>query len=125
MSRVDGCQRKFMKMDIFAQPFRLILPDGEDEYRSFLGSLLSLLTAILLVGYGAYKIEELATNSDYKIQIHDQRYYYDADDEFTFEDHGFMIAAAITASDGNPDDITDPEIGEVKFVMKTFDEASI
>ena len=120
MSRVDVCQRKFMKIDIFAQPFRLILPDGENKYRSFLGSLLSLLTAILLVGYGAYKIQELASNSDYKIQIQDQRYYYDAADEFTFEDHGFMIAAAITAYDGSPDDITDPEIGEVKFVMKRW-----
>ena len=31
-----------------------------------------------------------------------------------------MIGAAITAYDGNPEDITDPEIGELKFVRKEF-----
>ena len=31
-----------------------------------------------------------------------------------------MVAAAITAYDGSPADITDPEIGEVKFYMKKF-----
>ena len=120
LSRVDRCQRGFMAIDIFGQPFRFLLPNGEDEYRSFLGSFPSLLLAMLLLGYATYKIEGLTLNSDYKTQIHDQRYFYDAADEFTFEEDGFMIAVAITAYDGSSDNITDPEVGELKFVMKTW-----
>lgn len=79
-----------------------------------------MFTAFILIGFAAYKLIALATNLDYKIQVHDQKFYYDASDEFTFQDTRFVIAAAITAYDGNPDDITDLEIGEVKFYMKKF-----
>ena len=114
-----------MRIDLFAQPFRFLLPDREDKYRSCLGAVLSLITLVLLIGYALYKIQELTVNQEYSIQIHDKKLYYDAADAFTFEDNGFVMAAAITAYDGSPDDITDPEVSEVKFYRKTFDKDSI
>ena len=117
---MDGCQQHFLSLDLFRQPFNFLLPDEKANYRTFLGSLLSLLTIFLLIGFAAYKLTAISVNSDYKIQLHDQKFFYDASDEFTFQDHGFMVAAAITAYDGSPADITDPEIGEVKFYMKKF-----
>ena len=116
----DGWQHRFMKIDLFAQPFRLLLPDREDKYRSILGAVFSLGTLIILIGYALYKIQELTVNLDYSIQIHEKKLFYDPADELTFENDGFMIAAAITDYDGSAEDITDPEIGEVKFYRKTF-----
>ena len=78
-----------------------------------------------MVGFAAYRLTALATNLDYKIQVHDQKYFYDSTDEFTFKDNRFMIAAAVTAFDGSSEDITDPEIGQVKFYMKRFGDEPI
>lgn len=62
----------------------------------------------------------LATSSDYKIQELEKKFFYDASDEFTFDESQFMVAAAITAYDGSSEDITDLEVGELKFYMKRF-----
>ena len=125
MSAMDGCQQNFLRLYLYRQPFNFLLPDKKDSYRTFLGSLLSLLTVFLLIGFATYKLIAISTNSDYKIQVHDQKFFYDASDEFTFQDHEFMIGAAITAYDGSSEDITDPEIGEVKFYMKKFGDEPI
>ena len=117
---MDHCQKKFMVLDLFRQPFRFLLPDREDMYRTFLGSSLSLLCFIILLGFGALKVTALATSSDYKIQVHDKKFFYDDVDEFTFDESQFMVSAGVTAFDGSSEDITDPEVGEIKFYMKRF-----
>ena len=60
------------------------------------------------------------TSNDYKIQVHEQKAFYDAVDKFNFKDDGFMVGAAITAYDGSAEDITDPSIGELKFIRKSW-----
>ena len=45
---------------------------------------------------------------------------FDASHSFGAE-HGFVVAAAITAFDGKAFNITDPTIGELKFYYKTWD----
>ena len=49
--------------------------------------------------------------------------FYEIDDEISFKDNGFMVAAAVTAYDGDPTDITDPSIGELKFYRKAWDNS--
>ena len=77
-------------------------------------------TYIILIAFAAYRLTALTTHSDYKIQVQDKKFFYGDGDEFTFEESRFMIAAAVTAYDGSGEDITDPEVGEVKFYMKRF-----
>jgi len=120
MGAVDGCQRRFLNLDLFRQPFRFLLPDQQDRYRTFLGALLSLITLMGLVAFSVVRLTALTTNSDYKIQVQNKKYFYEDSDVFSFETHGFNVAAAITGYDGNPLDITDPEVGQIKFYMKRF-----
>ncbi len=85
-----------------------------------MGSCLSLLTVILLLAYAGYKITALASNTDYKIQMHDQKYFYPEKEVINSAKDSFIIAAAVTSYDGNPEDITDPEIGELVFYRKEW-----
>ena len=124
MGAVDGCQRRFLNLDLFRQPFNFLLPDQKDRYRTFLGALLSLITLMGLVAYSVVRLTALATNSDYKIQVQNKNYFYEDSDVFGFETHGFNVAAAITGYDGNPLDITDPEVGQIKFYMKRFGDVA-
>lgn len=52
--------------------------------------------------------------------MHDQENFYKFTEEFKVND-GFMLAAALTAYDGNSTDITDHSIGRLKFTRKTWD----
>lgn len=96
------------------------MPDKRDEYRTFLGSCLSAITIFTLVIFSAWKLLALVTSSDYKVQVHEQKQFYEDSAKLTLENDGFLMAAAITAFDENPYDITDLEIGELKFIRKRW-----
>ena len=61
-------------------------------------------------------------NGQYQVQLQTLDNFYDTTDSFSVED-GFMVAAAVTdfAAGGGNVDITDPEIGEIKFYLKNWD----
>ena len=42
-------------LDIYRMPFRLLLPDDNGMYRTFLGTVLSVLTLIMVITYGGFK----------------------------------------------------------------------
>ena len=76
-----------------------------------MGSCLSLLTLMVLISYGSWKLVVLVTSQDFKIRVGEQKDFFDESDNFTFSANNFMIAAAVTAYDGKREDITDAEIG--------------
>ena len=57
---------------------------------------------------------------DYKVQVNDQENFYSFKETFGTQD-GFNIAAALTAYDGKPDDITDLSVGRLRFITKNWD----
>ena len=91
-----------------------MMPDHRDRYRTILGSVLSIITFALILGYGSYKIMDLVYYKDFKLLKFEKENFYDMREPFTNED-GLMIAAAITAYDSETEPIEDPEVGEIKF----------
>ena len=85
----------------------MILPDGKDTYKSFLGSMFSLITIILLSIYGIFKLLSLMNYSDYNVQVSMKENFYAAEDRFGFED-GYMMAAGLITYDGKDFNIEDP-----------------
>ena len=120
MTRVDKCQRNFLAIDLYQQPFMFLLPDKEDQYSTFLGSLLSLATMVTLVIFAAYKLVDHFGDKDYTILVHEKKLFFDESEEFSYYGNNFMVAAAVTSLDGSPEDITDPEIGAIKFYRKQW-----
>ena len=94
------------------------MPDHEPRYRSLAGSCFSLFTIILVISYAAYKLIDLLELNDYKLQEAVQENFFTAEVPLTPQDHGFMVAAAITAYDGSSEVIEDPEIGTLKMYIK-------
>ena len=56
LNGIEKCQKGTLKLDLYKQPFRLLLPDEKDEYRTFAGSLLTVMTVIIVLVYGGYKL---------------------------------------------------------------------
>ena len=88
-----------MKFDLYRQPYKLLLPDGKNEYRTFGGSILSLCTILAVVGFAVIRIIAVASRADHKVQSQKEENYF-ADTDVLSENDGFLIAAAITGYDG-------------------------
>ena len=96
------------------------MPGNADNYRTILGTVLTFLAMMIVMSYASYKLVQWSDNKDYKLmsEIHEQ--YFDATDEFSKED-GFWIAAGVLDySQTKFDGFIDPEIGEIKFYLKSF-----
>ena len=64
----EKCQKGTLKLDLYKQPFRLLLPDEKDEYRTFAGALLTVITVIIVLVYAGFKLQTLLDYKDYKVQ---------------------------------------------------------
>ena len=120
-TRCDRFYKLFLAADLYTEPFKFLLPGEEDRYRTFLGSMLSLVTICILVGYGTFKTLDLLNYEDYQVQPRLKENFYDTDETLNSSEYRFAVAAAITSYDGKPDIVEDPEIGEIKFFMKKWD----
>ena len=111
-----------LKFDLYKQPFRLLLPDRKNEYRTFAGGLLSITTIIVMLLYTIYKFNVLISNYDYKVQLRRMESYYSEKDVFSYND-GFRLAAAITTDNDDYEKSIDipPEYASIKFIRKSFD----
>ena len=119
-SRIDKCQQGMLRFDLYKQPFRLLLPDGKNEYRTFTGAVLSLCTILIVIFYGGIKTRALVGREDFKIQKYVEESYYDSMEKFTYED-GFAVAASLTGEDNEyrPKQ-EDPKFGALNFYHKMY-----
>ena len=115
----DNVQKKMLNLDIYRQPLQLRLPDASTQYRTFNGSIFSIMTVVVMLVYGVYKMTNLVTYSDYAIQMHTKEHFFNDTDAFGSEQE-FWLAGGVTAWDGSSLDITDPSIGQVKFYKKDW-----
>ena len=56
LSSFERCQKFTIKVDLYKQPFRLLLPDEKDEYRTFAGAILTICTFIIVLVYASLKL---------------------------------------------------------------------
>ena len=95
MTTCDNYQRKMLSFDLYKQPFRLLLPDSYNEFRTFAGSLLSICTIMILLIYGGFLVANMLSRDDFKVTLReDEDYYTDIDKLRTID--GFNVAATIT-----------------------------
>ena len=55
----------FLELDIYRRPFQLLLPDQRNYHRTFIGSILSVITLLIILSYATYQMGALL--SDYRI----------------------------------------------------------
>ena len=101
-----------------------MMPDHRDRYRTMLGSFLTIITFILVLGYGSYKITDLTDYKDFTLFRFEKENYYDFRDALSSKE-GLMIAAGITSFTDDQNAIEDPSIGTIKLITKSWDIESI
>ena len=94
LSATDRCQRNILRFDFYKQPFRLILPDEKDAYRTLTGACLTALTFVFMLLYLLAKVQAMITLQDYKVQTRIEDRIYKDTDQFSFS-QGFMVGAGI------------------------------
>ena len=109
---------------MYRQNFHFILPDRTNQYKTVQGALLSLITITIIITFSAYKILSLVSYDEYKVQVREKENFYEASDHFGPTTSEFYVAAALTAFDGDSNDISDPQIGELKFYKKSWSGSS-
>ena len=92
-------------------------------YRTFVGSVMSLLTTIIISMFTGYKLLGMADNAEYQVLTSRKDYFYELRQEVNWMEGDFAVAAAVTKYDGDQNDITDPSMGEIKFYMKSWGSA--
>ena len=66
-TRCDKLQQSMLGLDFYHRPVRVLLPGNKDFYRTLLGSVLSIFTAVVILTYTGYKVTQLASNEEYKV----------------------------------------------------------
>ena len=104
---------------MYRRPFSLLLPDGKQEYRTFIGVILSLITISILLPYLIWKTQVIIGQEDFKVYTKELQNYYTMKDEFGMGQK-FMIAAGISAYDGSSEDEEDLSVGKLRFILKQW-----
>ena len=124
LSRCERFQQLSINLDLYKQPFRLLLPDEKDEYRTFAGAILTICTFFLGLIYAVIKLQILFGYEDYKVQSRDFGEYYKETDMFTHLD-GFAVAAGIpTGPYGQAHTGVPQNVGALKFYRKEYTPGS-
>ena len=93
-----SCRKHLLVLDIYKRPLRLILPDQNDYYRTLSGTILSLLTFVLLTSYGIFKMDKLINLREFQVLQAFRVHYYKDLDTFGI-DSGFAFAAGLVEWD--------------------------
>ena len=67
LSPCDRYQSRMLSLDLYRRPFNFLLPDHESEYRTFLGSTLSIIQFVLLLLYGSYNLQQFFAQSKFNV----------------------------------------------------------
>ena len=129
-TRPDRCQQKMLSLDLYRQPLLMLLPDGKNEYRTFTGAMLSILTIMVVLTYASFKFNAMIMREEFNLRSMDLASDFLETERFD-ESHGFIVAAGViayqTLSTSSYQNWRDsrieipPEIGAFNFYFKVFD----
>ena len=70
--------------------------------------------------YAGFKFNTLIENTSYTVQEVIEEEYYSTNHTFSSIDHGFYVSAAVIRYDYTTEPIEDPDIGTLKFFLKSW-----
>ena len=60
-------KRAILNLDIHKRPFTMLIPGGEEHYKTFLGSIVSVITILIMLFYGTFNFLKLVNREDYNV----------------------------------------------------------
>ena len=108
------------KADAFGQEFSFLMNDKHGKLKSLLGVFAGFCVVVLLVAYGAVKLQTMFEYSESFVQQPKAEQYFD--DSFVFDSsHGFQIAFTMTPYD-DEDEPWDETYGRLVARQKIWGE---
>ena len=104
--------------DVSRHYYQWKLPDGQIKFKTTFGASLTILLTLLVLTYSLNEFIVFWERTNYTIlESNTGNVYMDDVFSMTNKDGGFVVAAAFVA---NNDMFPDPEIGELKFILKNW-----
>ena len=98
------------------------MPDNNEYYKTYLGALFSVLTLIFMLSYGAFKFTDFWNYKNYQLSSIVNSKAFEVREPLDIVNYGFNVAATVASYDDEISSIVeDPEIGTIKFYLKTWD----
>ena len=97
----SGCgklSQNALKIDAFGRPFEFMLPNGTRRYKTLSGFILTIILALLVTLYTAYKLQLLMNNDNVLVMVTTEESFFDKNGErsaLSRSEHGFNIAFAL------------------------------
>ena len=94
----SGCGKvmeKALIIDSFGRPFTFVLPNVAKEYKSLIGSILTMMTIITVALYGVYKWVQLLDKEETSLSQRIIEGYFDKNEHTFNQEEGFNIAVGI------------------------------
>ena len=115
----DKCVNAIRKFDVYGPNIQFLFPDGNEQYKTCTGGFCFIFWAVIIFAYGTSTFATMYSRTNYSIlKSENQSTYKDSEFNFTKID-GFAVAAGITYGDPALNKVeNDPEIGQLKFVVK-------
>jgi len=99
-------------VDGFGESFAMKVDGKRDLIHSWMGTLCTIMMALLLAGFTYLKTLNIINKKDITILSTEIEGAYDYDYKFT-ADSGFFVAAALTAFDSGTEILEEPQYGEL------------
>ena len=94
------------------------LDGSKGRFKSYIGAILTLFSAFLLIGYILAKGQVWFGMIDIDVMSAKQVSYFESGETFSAAEDRFFVAAALTEYNNDPEPIEDPSYG--KFVFEHF-----
>ena len=93
LTQGDKIYRGCLIFDIYSEPVNLILHKGQGSYRTFCGSVMSIITFVTMFFYIIYEVAQMKRNVDYttSLQVETDGYFADPNNptRFNAKEMGF------------------------------------
>ena len=107
--------------DVSRHYYQWSLPDGNIKFKTIFGSVLTTLLFLAVLAYASTQFITFWERTSYTVRETTSENIY-LDNNFSIgKEEGFVVAAAFV---GGSKLTPDPEIGELKFILKSWSDAS-
>ena len=123
--KLPTCGRRagsyLMEYDSFGETFKMKLDAGQAALPSIMGTILSLLSFLIVLGYTVQKFDILITRKDVDVAMSVEDTFFAEGDKFTGS-QGFNVAIALVGfGDKDERNYLRPEYANIKFEFSDWD----
>ena len=118
MRKIQGCLKVVVLADTSRHYFQFKLPDGNIRFKTFAGGLSTLVMSTVIMAYAISQFIIVWNRTSFTVLDTSVENSLSLESSSFGKQENFAIAAAFVGN--SVEEALDPEIGQLKFVMKSW-----